>query len=244
MKTITYYSAILLMSLSVTCCAQSSGKKGINGNGNVTTQTINTASYNEIKVIGSLDVTLVKGDEGAITVTTDENLQEYVKITSDNGILTITLSNNTGWIKTKKGINVLVPFRDLTAISLIGSGDVISKDLIEAGELEIALNGSGALSLEIDTQRLDAKLTGSGDAVVKGKTTHFEVKVSGSGDFNAARLKSEHTEVYVSGSGEAEVYASKSMKARVNGSGDITYSGNPEKVDSKISGSGDIEGRN
>jgi hypothetical protein len=44
----------------------------------------------------------------------------------------------------------------------------------------------------------------------------------------------------VSGSGDADVYASNSLKARVNGSGDIDYSGNPNTSDTKVLGSGSI----
>ena len=47
-------------------------------------------------------------------------------------------------------------------------------------------------------------------------------------------------EAVVSGSGDIQVTASQSLKARVSGSGDISYRGNPEKQDFKTSGSGDI----
>jgi hypothetical protein len=73
-----------------------------------------------------------------------------------------------------------------------------------------------------------------------GMATNLEVKVSGSGDFKGSSLNSENTQVYVSGSGDVEVTATKSIKARVNGSGDIRYSGNPVSSDTKVMGSGDI----
>lgn len=244
MNTLKHQIAIVLLCISLGSCAQSWENKSIKGTGNETTTTVNTSDYDEVKVVGSMDVTLVKGDEGTIKLTTDENLHEYIKITSENKVLTIAIKNNIGWLKTKKGINVEVPFRDLTAITLTGSGDIVGKDTIEAEDLEINITGSGDVNLDVNATRVDAKLTGSGDGVLKGETTYFEVKVSGSGDFDATRLKSENTEAFVSGSGEASVYASKTLKARVNGSGDIAYAGNPEKVDSKISGSGDIESRN
>jgi hypothetical protein len=38
------------------------------------------------------------------------------------------------------------------------------------------------------------------------------------------------------------VVSTKSLKARVTGSGDIDYKGNPEKKDTKVTGSGDIDG--
>ena len=46
--------------------------------------------------------------------------------------------------------------------------------------------------------------------------------------------------VKVAGSGDIEVVSNKSLYARVSGSGDIEYKGNPDKEDTKVSGSGTI----
>ena len=42
------------------------------------------------------------------------------------------------------------------------------------------------------------------------------------------------------GSADIKVTATEMIKARVSGSGDIRYKGNPKKIDTKTSGSGDI----
>jgi hypothetical protein len=44
----------------------------------------------------------------------------------------------------------------------------------------------------------------------------------------------------VDGSGSARVQVTDRLSATVNGSGDITYTGNPPQVDRSTSGSGDI----
>ncbi len=213
--------------------------KKIKGNGNVTTKTHNTSDYNEIKVVGFMDVKLESGTEGTITVTTDENIQEYIVIESENETLTIKVKNKVN-IQTKKGVHITVPFKDLNKVSLTGSGDVLTSDTIKGDAFEVELTGSGDVILEVDAITIDAKITGSGDLKLSGKTTELEVKVIGSGDFSGKGLNAQNTQVYVSGSGDAIVYASKSLKARINGSGDINYYGNPETTDTKVMGSGDI----
>jgi len=241
MKTLLKTTTVLLMAAcTLTACAQS-WSKGAKGNGKITTETIQVADYDAINVVGSMNVNLVSGTEGTITVTTDENLHEYVEITSNGGNLKITLKNTKRGIYSKKGINIIVPFTDINDVSLVGSGDIISKDLIKANMMDISLVGSGDISLDVEATDLDSNLSGSGDIVLKGNVTNLKAKVSGSGDFEARSLKAVNTDAYVSGSGDLQVYASKSIKARVNGSGDISYSGNPERVDTKVSGSGDID---
>ena len=218
--------------------AQWSNKKVV-GNGNVTTKTVNTGSYDAVKGIGSMDVHLKKGAEGTITVKTDDNLQEYIVVEVENNTLKIRTKKNYN-LKTKKGIHVYVPFDDISEVSLTGSGDIDTEDPIESDNLEIKVTGSGDVALEVAATTVDATVTGSGDIVVTGTTTNLDVRVTGSGDFDGDGLRSENTEATVSGSGDASVYASKWLKARVHGSGDIQYDGNPDKRDTKVSGSGSI----
>ncbi len=241
MKTITKFTAIIALILGTcTSCAQGWGN-GVRGNGNITTETIQVADYDAVSVVGSMNVTLIEGTEGTITITTDENLHEYLDITSYGGKLKITFKNSKNGFSSKQGVNIVVPFTDINDVSLVGSGDIISKDTIKANMMDISVVGSGDMDLDIEANDLDSNLSGSGDIILRGKVTNFKAKVSGSGDFEARSLEAQNTEAYVAGSGDLQVNAKKSIKARVNGSGDITYSGNPEKVDTKISGSGDID---
>ena len=83
-------------------------------------------------------------------------------------------------------------------------------------------------------------MSGSGDITLSGTTKDFDATISGSGDIEAYNLEADNVSATVSGSADIQVTAKKSIKARVSGSGDISYRGNPEKVDTKTSGSGDI----
>ena len=74
MKTISNSILIALLLLAQGSWAQWGNR--VSGNGNITTTTVSTGNYDEIKVVGSMDVHLEKGTEGNISITTDENLHE------------------------------------------------------------------------------------------------------------------------------------------------------------------------
>lgn len=238
MKTIIKNSILVLALGSFTMGTAQMTK--VKGNGNVTTKTHNTSDYEAVKVQGFMDVKLEKGTEGTITVTTDENVHEYIIVETKDDALVIKIKNKVN-IQTKKGVHIVVPFKDLNKVTLTGSGDVVSSNTIKSSSFETALTGSGDMNLDIDATTVDAKITGSGDLVLTGNTSNLEVKLTGSGDFTGKGLNSDNTEVYVSGSGDASVSSKNSLKARVNGSGDIHYYGNPERTDKKVMGSGDID---
>lgn len=228
-----------LLLLTVTESKAQWGKNKVVGNGNVTTQNVSTGDYSGIKVVGSMDVHLEKGNEGNISVTTDSNLQEYIVIEVKGDELVIKTKKGY-YLKTKKGIHVTVPFQDISEVRLTGSGDVDTKDTINANMFEVSVTGSGDIVLAIDAQSVDASITGSGDVTLEGSTNNLEVTVTGSGDFKGFDLQSNNTEARVSGSGDVRVVAKESINARVSGSGDIVYKGNPDRKDTKTSGSGDI----
>ena len=231
------FTLILLFSLSLT--AQSS--KTVKGNGKMATKTINTGDYDAIKCAGSMDYILVSGTEGTITVEGEENLLDYIVAEVKDNTLKVKYKKSFN-LKTSKNktIKITIPFKDINSVALAGSGDLWNEDKISTNNLEVALAGSGDIVLDIETSEVEGKIAGSGDLTLKGNTNDLVAKVSGSGDFHGFDLQANNTNVAVAGSGDAEVISNESIVARVAGSGDIAYRGNPEKEDTKVSGSGSI----
>ena len=234
-------SALLLTGLITLSCSAQWGKT-IKGNGNNVTIERSTGDYDGIAVSGWFDVDLVSGNEGEITLQGEENLLEYIITEVKDGKLVI---------KTEKGVNlkssswkseirITVPVQSISSVSMSGSGDIVGKTKIKSDNFSTAMSGSGDITLDIDSSTISASMSGSGDITLSGTTKDFDATVSGSGDIEAYNLEADNVSATVSGSADIQVTAKKSIKARVSGSGDISYRGNPEKVDTKTSGSGDI----
>ncbi|MBC5841997.1 DUF2807 domain-containing protein [Flavobacterium sp. F-380] len=226
---------------SITCNAQWSSKSKIKGNGKIVTEKRTTVPYDEIKIGGSFDVELVAGKEGAITIKGEENLLPLIIVEVEGNILKIYPKKNTNMISgSGKAIIVTVPFESISDVSLGGSGSIISKNTIKANHFSTKLSGSGDIVLTIDANDVIASLSGSGDITLKGKATNYESKLSGSGDISAHELLTTNANASMSGSGNITVNCSNNLIARVSGSGDIDYIGDPKTKDTKVSGSGRI----
>lgn len=226
--------------ISLSCSAQ--WGKTIKGNGNNVTIERNTGDYDGVSVSGWFDVDLVSGNEGEITLTGEENLLEYIITEVKDGKLVIKTEKGVN-LKTsnwKSGIHITVPVESISSVSMSGSGDIVGKTKIKTDDFKTAMSGSGDITLDLDVQNISASMSGSGDITLSGDTTNFEATISGSGDIEAYDLEADNVDATISGSADIQVTANKSLKARVSGSGDISYRGNPEKVNTKTSGSGDI----
>lgn len=234
--------AILSVVVAFTISCSGQWGKGIKGNGNTVVIDRSVGEYDGIAVAGWFDVDLVNGKEGELTLEGEENLLEYIITEVKNGKLVIKTEKGvnlkpSSW---KDGIRITVPVESIDAISLSGSADIVGKTTLKASDFKTAMSGSGDITLDLETESLSASMSGSGDMNLSGNTDNFEATISGSGDIKAFDLIADNVEATVSGSADIKVTANKMLKARVSGSGDISYRGNPKKVDTKTSGSGDI----
>ena len=190
---------------------------GIHGSGVAKTETRPVASFSKIELAGSPDVEVTIGSPQSLVVTADDNLLPIIETKVANGTLQIGSKQS---YETHLGINVKITVAKLEAVSVSGSGNIHATGLT-AGDM-------------------DATVTGSGDVMLKGAINLLSGQITGSGQLQAGDLAAKTVRVGVTGSGDANVHATEELEASVTGSGDVKYSGNPGKVQKRVTGSGSI----
>jgi hypothetical protein len=141
-------------------------------------------------------------------------------------------------------VTVYITVKDIEAISVSGSGDLIGETKIVSNNLDLNVSGSGSLKLDADVSGgLEADVSGSGDIDVKGKCRDFNSNVSGSGKVQMNVAINDLADFGVSGSGK--IYASGSasrVKTTISGSGKVLAADlQANSCEVRISGSGDVE---
>lgn len=239
MKRFILLSYVLLA--SQLAIAQWFGQNTIKGNGNVIQDNRSIAKYDQIEMSGFFDVELISGTEGSLTITGEENLIPHIVTKVKGKTLTIETEKGYNLQPSKRtGILVRVPFERLTAVTLTGSGNIYSKDVIASDDLHTELTGSGDIALNLNVQNLETSLVGSGDVELQGNAQKVAYKLSGSGDIEALTLKAVDVQVNLIGSGDISLHCDGTLQVKIAGSGDVTYSGTPTQEHSKISGSGEV----
>lgn len=241
MKKLFTTMLLVLICVSASQAQWWQGTKKVEGNGKMVTQTRTTSDYNAVALTGSMDVILVKGREGNIKIEAEENLQQHIVTEVSGGRLKISVEKGYSLSPSRNNdITITVPFTDIEDVSLTGSGDIRSQDMVNADKFSINVTGSGNVKLPLQAKNTAANITGSGDIELTGSSEDFDCKVTGSGDVSAFDFKCKNVNAMVTGSGDIQVYASESLKASTPGSGDIEYRGNPKKEDFRTMGSGSI----
>ena len=226
---------LTVMALAVIFCSCES----ITGSGNIITQTRNLDQFNGVKASGSIDIEVSNAPNQSLTIEADDNILPYIITKVENGMLDVHLKHNMSYRNVNVKVYVSAP--SLLRLTASGSGSIVSQNAITGNDrIEFRVSGSGDIKASVDAPSVVASVSGSGTITLKGRTKDFDCTISGSGDLRCQELLSENTTVSVGGSGTARVFASVNLNAKVSGSGDIVYSGNPSSPVIHKSGSGTV----
>ena len=228
------------------------------GSGDVVTQIFGVSDFDRVALEGFGSVFIEQGQTESLSVQTDDNIMPLLAIHVQGRELRLGIK--TGYsVNPSDSITFNVKVKELNAVrldgsgtidigpiqsgrmgvSLQGSGDIEIRGL-KADDLSIDLNGSGNITIDdISVQSTDTSLQGSGDIKLRGKAETQKVTVNGSGTYQAGDLETSRTDVSIPGSANVTVWVREQLTARVNGSGDIRYYGQPG-IDQSGSGSGNL----
>lgn len=213
---------------------------GVQGSGRVIVEERSVGAFSSIAVTGEADVHLVDGG-GPVTVTTDDNLIQYVETAVVGGELRVGTRGAVGLLPSH-GLVVRVPLiTPISALRISGSGSLESElpGLLAGDTLHLVVSGSGSLDLPLDVTELSLDVSGSGSARLRGHATRTRLDVSGSGSVQAYTLEVRSATVQLGGSGSVELSVTDELDTRLTGSGSLHYRGSPQ-VHSDVSGSGSI----
>jgi len=236
MKKIFVFLATVVVLFSA--CRYVTGQR-IRGNGNIRTENRTPGNFNSVASHGSFNVYVSTGSP-SVKIEAEDNLLPYIETYVDGSVLHVQTKDNY-WLRPSRQVKIYVSSPDFNSIRSYGSGDIIGTSKVtDSSKLELGVNGSANIKMDVNAPNIDAEINGSGDISLTGETKTFNGEIRGSGNVKAMDLKSEAATVKIYGSGNADIFASLKLDVHVAGSGDVNYKGNAQ-VSSSIAGSGRVK---
>jgi hypothetical protein len=248
-KTISGLAMIMSVLALNTSCIEA---RRIKASGNYITKNIAVPDFNSIKVQGSEDVLFSQSTDGktSVKVYASDNIVDLLDIRVDDETLIVKHKNNFSIFSfgNNGNVKVIVSSPNIYGASVQGSGDILFKTIIKTDKLDLYVQGSGDINgtgiicnelrstvqgsgdiaiKGIKCQNIEAGIQGSGDILYEGEANSVTLKTQGSGDINAANLKGMNVYATTQGSGSISCFAIHDLKAKIQGSGDVSYRGNP-----------------
>ena len=214
--------------------------KHIRGSGNVISQPRTVDHFSGLHVSGAIDVFVKQDAAFNVRVETDDNLQQYILVGVDNGVLRIKTEDNISLDETGK-IKVYVSAPAFNSLQASGACQLFTENMVSSDQpVEVHLSGSCDAKLELKTPKLYSKMTGASTLMAKGEAKEFEVEGSGSSNIRCFDLVTDRTKLDISGACDAEVFANVNVTVEASGSSDVRYKGNGTATQ-HISGAGSVK---
>ncbi|MBE0639594.1 MAG: DUF2807 domain-containing protein [Bacteroidales bacterium] len=209
---------------------------GVEGNGQITSETRTVKSFDQMEVSGGFSVILTQGPTEGVVVEADENLMDLISTEVMGGVLEIKSREN---IRGSRDIKIFVSMVNLSRIKLSGAVDLSSENQLNLEHLSVRGSGASTLTLNLNVNSLDAELSGANNVTLAGQATSFTAKLTGASDLKAFEFDVNNLEIKVTGAGDARVSAIESLKVNISGAGSVTYQGDPS-IEQTISGAGSL----
>ncbi|MCG8699087.1 MAG: DUF2807 domain-containing protein [Bacteroidales bacterium] len=211
----------------------------IEGNGQETTELYNFGKFGGVEVEGVFEVKIVPDSTFDIEITTDENIQPYVKTKLENGIIYISMKENVT-IDESSSIKVEIHCATLNTLEVSGITNVRSIGQLKQSVMTIKNEGVGTINMDLVLNDLRLYNSGIGNIELNGKALKTNIISEGNGKVNAYNFYVDEMDIASVGTGVNYVYVSNKLAVKIEGAGQVYCKGSPNIITEQITGIGKL----
>lgn len=228
---------LLLTSIIGIILMCSSCRKGIEGEGPVTINTLALPALSGVDNKISADIYLTQSNVQEVKVEGEANVIQHITTGVHNGIWNVEFDE---CVYNHRKITIYISMKSITRLDISGSGNIYTQGIFDScGIVDLGISGSGSIDAGIHCSSLTSGINGSGNIRLSGSTPQHTLTIRGSGDINAFGFQTGSTRIDVYGSGSCKVNAVDELSVNIWGSGDVYYIGYPA-ISFSNNGSGKI----
>lgn len=192
---------------------------------------INIGDFNEVKVIGNINVDYVASADsaGLVCFTAEPSVASAIEVSIKKGRLKINAKKDDGVAAVESLPTLTIYSGSLLKVENEGDSTVRVLSSVAVPNFSARLIGNGAVVVRnIKATSVDCSLlAGHGRMVVYGSCKDAKFNLAGTGIIQADGLKAVNANCFATGTGEIGVNAEK-LKVNGAGSATIYYVGKPE----------------
>jgi hypothetical protein len=194
-----------------------------------------TSRFSGATLASSDSLRVREGSQWQIRASGDPAVLAELRYMIDGGSLIVGRRWRERAVEGSATIEVTAP--SVKALTLAGSG-TLEADRLRGDTVAATVAGSGNLALgDLQAREFSGTMAGSGKLQVAGRSEQAHITIAGSGDIDARALSVDTAGVSIAGSGDAALRATRTVKANIVGSGDVTVTGGAKCTQTRM-GSG------
>lgn len=220
---------LLTLGLSVGCIGG-----GIIGSGNLESETFNFSDFTEVEAHNGFQVEITKSSTFSVEITTDDNVQEYIKVTKSGEMLEIGLE--LGRIYGSVTLIAKITMPDLYKLDLSGGSRASITGFSSSHDFGVELSGGSRIEGDIAAADAEFDLSGGSQVVLSGSADDLDVNSSGGSQLDLEAFSVNNADVNLGGGGRATVNVNGTLDVNLSGGSKVLYVGEPTLGDIDLSG--------
>ena len=236
---ITKFIVIALAALLFGSCNRIVNLKSISGSGNVVTQTRSVqGDFKSIEVSNAIDLVIEQADKTEIKVEADDNLQDEITTTVENGVLIIGCKNGNYRNVSSRKVTVKMPV--INQLEASSASTVRSTNIIKGENISLNSSSASSIDIAIESDNIFCRSSSGSSITINGKALKLETKAS-SGSTIAAKNLLVNTVIATASSGSSiHVHPIVSLTAKASSGASVNYSIAPKSIQKSTSSGGSI----
>lgn len=230
--------AFIVALLFNSCMSMNFDGKSITGSGNVLTKDRNLKDFTKIEVQKGIECVVTQGNPFKVTVEADDNLQEGILTTVENGKLKISSEYNNYHNATKK-VHVQLPIID--ALETTSGAELKSIGIIKSNVIHLKSSSGSDLYANVASEKVHLESTSGSDLKVEGKAIELTTASSSGSHIDAKNLLANTIASQSTSGSDTDVHPILSLKAKASSGSSIDYHSTPKQISKEETSGGSVE---
>jgi hypothetical protein len=254
MKKILAFGLVASLSLLGMACIPFGS---IVGRGPVETRSLDFAGFTKLEISSTFKVEVVRDASYSVSVTTNQNIFDYLDFSKDGDTLKIRLKNGSYTVASLKA-RVTMPdvlslevsgassgslsgFNSTAALILRASGaSTIELAGIKCGDVDTEVSGASKIKGNMESANATFDISGASNATLSGHGQNLNVTVSGASRATLKDFMTTSAKVNFSGASSGDVNTSGRLDVTLSGASSLKYYGNATLGDVSVTGASSL----
>ena len=212
----------------------------IEDSGNLVTQEYALSGFDEVEVSHAFDVEINKGDNFQVFINVEQNLFDYVRVTTEGNTLKIGLDTRYTYRIGDVVEQAEITMPELVWLNLSGASEAVISGFESESAFGVYMSGASSLRGHIEVVDITFDVSGDSEVTLSGLAQDMTIDASGASEVDLEDFPVSNANVTLSGASRATVKLDGRLDADLSGASNLRYIGEPIMGDVHTSGGSTI----
>ena len=184
--------APLILVLALAGCTPLGSTGGrLVGSGKAVTRDFQLAGFYEVSIDSAFEVSIARGDSFKVSVTTDDNLLDYAKVTKEGSTLKIRFETGTVTSFSSRIQKASITMPELVGVRLNGASQASMSGFKQVAAFEAGLDGASKLTGDVQAGVIRLTSNGASTYTLSGTAGSLTLTGDGASRFDLGKLAAD-----------------------------------------------------